>query len=80
MRAETLGMAPCERCGQLSYVEHDELCDFTQDELDEVQEDLRDQAGRPDADHEEVCEMLDDPGVVVYVDPLELEDPHGSEE
>lgn len=49
------------------------ICDFTHIELEEVTEEERDAAGRPDADHDEVVVMLDDPGLVDFVDPVDLE-------
>jgi hypothetical protein len=49
------------------------ICDFTPDELEEITEELRNQAGRPDANHDEVVVMLDDPGIVEFIDPFILE-------
>jgi len=65
---ETLGMAPCPRCGQLTYVEHEVGCDVP------PHEQARYEAERysPDVRSEEVAVMLDDRGLVDYVDPLEL--------
>lgn len=65
-------MWPCPRCFELTYFDHKPICDFSPEELEEIQEELRDQAGRPDADYHEVTAMLCDPHVVVYRDPFEL--------
>jgi len=72
----------CPRCGQL-WVMGDHcpgtsfrgaICDFTDGELEEVAEEERDAAGRPDADHDEVVVMLGDQvGLVDFVDPAVLE-------
>lgn len=60
----------CRRCHHLPmYCRGGGVCDFTDLELDEVQESLRD-----DADHSEVAAILGDPGIVVYVDPFTIEE------
>lgn len=75
----------CPLCGQLWAMSrhcpgaHETLilgpiCDFTTEEMEEMEEELRDQAGRPDANHGEVVVMLADSGIIDFVDPGTLED------
>lgn len=73
--ADTLGMQPCPKCGELTYVSHEEpcgqtlmqpVCDFTEEELAEARQEL---LWCPDADYDEVSNMLGDDGTVVFVDP-----------
>lgn len=68
--AETLGMAPCIRCGSLA---DDLLCPG----CEEAQRDrellrARHDAGSPDAAWPEVRRMLRDPGLVAFADPAVL--------
>lgn len=69
---ETLGMVPCPRCRNLTYEPHGPLCDLTPQEIEELEEEEREQQGRPDADWDEVVAMLGE-GPVDFVDPLDLE-------
>jgi hypothetical protein len=70
MHADTLGMVPCPRCGQLDYFAHPPGCDRTPEEV-AADEEVERSENRPDADHGEVVEMLGE-GPVVFMDPLEL--------
>jgi|7_EtaG_2_1085326.scaffolds.fasta_scaffold00022_86 hypothetical protein len=73
IRADTLGMVPCKRCGQLSYTRHDNFCDRTPEEIEEDEEEARN-TNRPDADYWQVEAMLNLPeSIVDFIDPSVIE-------
>jgi len=80
MRADTLGMWPCPHCGQLTYEDHEPGCDAPPHEQDRMHTEEMAERYNPDVGCEEVAAMLDDPGLVDYMDPLCLQEGEEREE
>lgn len=72
-------MKGCPRCGTL-FCSGDRDCDMGPKWHEDALLASREQGGHPDADFEEVGDMLTDPGVVTYVDPSELDGDFRTEE
>ncbi len=65
-------MTGCPRCGEL-FCLGDNDCDMSPEWHEEALDNVREASGRPDASFDEVQALLSDPGVVCYLDPIELE-------
>jgi len=77
---ETLGMWPCPYCRQLTYEDHEPGCDAPPHEQARMEAWEQSERYNPDADCEEVATMLDDSGLVDYLDPLCLQEGDEREE